>query len=359
MTGVTSVLPEGQQVAVGLVGPHDLLERIVLAAGLPGQPAGGSTGGRDDDSSGRRLVLAAYRSEQEARQRVSRLAGGPHSWLFASPVPLEYARRAGLLHSPAIAIAGPAAIASYHARLYRTGQATIALTCLDEVARRLTATGVPVVTVRPAEPAIATALRIATLLAWRRVLAASQLAVAVIEVPALRHRPGGQAFRHGREELRHAVHGMLLRAAHQLGAVVSPAGEHGFLVIGSSGSLIAGEPVPPLAAAVAAELKVDLEAGVGTGRTAREAESRAREHLRQTVTAAAGSARVAGPRPASWRRRARHRANPRQPAIPAGAAARASRRGRYQLGSEPEQAAQPGDAGKTRPATGGRGEPGR
>ena len=102
-------LPSRQEVTVGLVGPHALLERIVLAAGLPDSPGRVSASlrmtanGADDDSLQCRLLTAAYADEQEAPDKVGRL-GTADACLFASPAPLEYARRAGVLHTPAIHI---------------------------------------------------------------------------------------------------------------------------------------------------------------------------------------------------------------------------------------------------------------
>ena len=69
----------------------------MLAAGLPG-PAGGMlrlTTADDIDDSGLRcrLLTAAYTDEQSAPDKVARL-GAVDSWLFASPAPLAYARRA-------------------------------------------------------------------------------------------------------------------------------------------------------------------------------------------------------------------------------------------------------------------------
>ncbi len=72
---------------IGVVGPHDLVERVMLmghAAALV--PC--------------RLVAAAYRDEQEASDKVTRL-GGVDACLFASPIPYELARRAGVLTMPA------------------------------------------------------------------------------------------------------------------------------------------------------------------------------------------------------------------------------------------------------------------
>ncbi len=331
-----------QEVTVGLIGPHALLERIVLAAGLPGPSAGilrVTAADSDEEIVSCRLLPAAYADEHTAPDKVARL-GAVDACLFASPAPLAYARNAGVLSSPAVhiqladgpliaallragrasldparasfdtfsrldvthalaqtgvtahrvhvreEIASPAALASYHARLWQLGQTSAALTCLDEVARRLTAGGVPVITVRPSDHAIATALRAAILLAEQRALAAAQLAVILIEVPELRDFGSSGTSRQARDELRLAVHGLLIHEAQQFGAAVSPVGEHGFLVLATSGSLAgAADGDLPFAAAAADRLDVGLDVGVGTGRSEREAEEAARRRLDAAATA--------------------------------------------------------------------------
>ena len=334
-------LPARQEVTVGLVGPHALLERIVLAAGLPGH-SGRADGdlpmtsdGADDKGLHCRLLTAAYADEQEAPDKVRRLAAAD-ACLFASLAPLEYARKAGTLRGPATCvhladgplmaalvramhagydparasfdtlsrldvmhalaelgvparrlhvreeIATPAAMASYHSRLWQLGQTSAAITCLDEVARRLAASQVPAIVVQPSDHAIASALRTAILLAERHALTAAQLAVALVEVPELRDRAGRRAPRQAREELRLAVHAFLVHEARQMDATVSPVSEHGFLVIGTGGSLAAapgGSAALQLRTTAAQTLGVGLDIGIGTGRTEREAEEAARKRL--------------------------------------------------------------------------------
>jgi hypothetical protein len=342
-------LPARAEVTVGLVGPHALLERIVLAAGLPGHSgrADGNlqaTGDADDDNGLHcRLLTAAYADEQEAADKVRRLAAAD-ALLFASQAPLEYARAAGALRGPATCIhladgplmaalvramhagydparasfdtlsrldvmhalaelevparrlhvreeiATPAAMASYHSRLWQLGQTSAAITCLDEVARRLAASQVPAIVVQPSDHAISSALRTAILLAERHALTAAQLAVALVEVPELRDRAGRRAPRQAREELRLAVHGFLVHEARQMDATVSPVSEHGFLVIGTGSSLAAatgGSAALQLRTTAAQTLGVGLDIGIGTGRTEREAEEAARKRLGPGTSAGA------------------------------------------------------------------------
>jgi hypothetical protein len=285
-------------------------------------------------------VMAPYVSEHEAPDKVARLDGSVDAYLFASSVPWEYARRAGVLTCPATCIqlggtplyaallrarrtgidparasfdgvteaevragladlgspadgvhvrediAAAAAIASFHERLWRLGQTSAAFTCVQQVARKLTAADVPVVALLPTEPAISSALQTATLLATNRALAESQLAVAVVEVPALRENSRRPAPRQAREELQLTVHRFLVREARRIQATVSPMGEHGFLVVSTRASLSAAGD-PPFAASARAMLGAILDVAVGIGRTEHEAEAQARRALGRSGQAGA------------------------------------------------------------------------
>jgi hypothetical protein len=346
MAGMSLYARQERAVRVGIVGPHELVERIMLS-GLPGPhgadshvlPAEADLGLR------RRLVMAPYLSEHEAPERVSRLGDGVDACLFASRFPLDYARKSGVLSCPATCIqlggttltaalararrdgldpvrasfdgvsraeldagladldiaadgahlrddlASAAAIASFHERLWRLGQTSAAFTCMDQVARRLAAAAVPTVRLHPTDRAIRSALQVATLLAGHRALSDSQLAVGVVEVPALRDSARRPAPRQAREELQLTVHRFLVREAQRIQATVSRVGEHGFLVLGTRACL-QGAGDPPFVARARATLGIALDVGVGTGRSEHEAEAQARVALAQA--AQARSARAQG-----------------------------------------------------------------
>jgi len=327
------------ELTIGVVGPHDLVERVMLSgAATPGQ-APSATG----PGPARRLVAAAYRGEQEAPDKVLRLGPAIDVLLFACPVSLEYARRAGVLRVPATCVplsgsalfaallraradgrhdlsgvsvdvlsrgdvedafnelgipagdihvredpVGAAALAAFHERLWRRGQTSVAFTCLESVADRLTAAGVPTCIIRPTGSAIRAALRTATLLGAHRRLEEAQLAVVVVEVPTLRETARRPAPRHSQEELRLAVHRFLLQEAQRMQAAVSPMGDHTFLVTATRGSLSGatdGFRVPPFSDRARSELGIAVEVGVGLGRTAQEAEAHARAALARSHAA--------------------------------------------------------------------------
>ncbi|HUK68511.1 MAG TPA: GTP cyclohydrolase IIa [Streptosporangiaceae bacterium] len=284
-----------------------------------------------------RLVAAAYRDEHEAAEKASRLGANVDVCLFASPVPYEYARRAGAINGPATfvplngaalrtallhaslagnfdltrisldvlarsdidemyaelglsaehvhareEVASATMLAAFHDRLWRRGETTVALTCVHAVAQRLAASGVPAITVRSTGSAIRSALRTAALLGAHHRLEEAALAIVVVDVQTLRETVRRTAPRYWRDELRLSVHRLLLQDAQRIGAAVMPVGEHCFLVTATRGSLAAvteGFRVPPFVERAQAELGVELEVGVGMGRSAQEAETHARAAL--------------------------------------------------------------------------------
>ncbi|HWG60287.1 MAG TPA: transcriptional regulator [Streptosporangiaceae bacterium] len=364
----------GGELTIGVVGPHDLVERVMLSGAgtsvrtLGGAPAGpgglvsngpGYTGPLSSVPAGtsagniappRRLIAAAYRTEQEAADKVLRLGGSIDACLFASQVPYEYARRAGALRVPATYVplsgsslyaallrasragksdltrlsvdvlsrfdveeacaelgvptenvhvreeaANAATLAAFHERLWRREEISAAFTCLQAVAQRLAAADIPVYTVRPTGSAIRAALRTVTLLAGNRRLEEAQLAVAVVEVPTLRDTARRSSPRHAREELRLTVHRFLVQEAQRMHASVCPVADNCFLVIATRGSLAAatdGFRVAPFAERARTELGIAVEVGIGMGRTAQDAEGHAHAALARSH-AVAGTRLVA------------------------------------------------------------------
>jgi hypothetical protein len=326
------------ELTIGIVGPHDLVERIMLS----GTPAGGKSGGATSASSieagpPRRLVAAAYRDEQEAPDQVARLGPAIDVCLFASRIPYEHARAAGVLMCPATFVqlgggalyaalmradrdgahdparssidvlsraeveeafgelgvpatgvhvredAGSAAVvSSFHERLWRRGETSAAFTCLQSVETRLSAAGVPVFPIRPTGSDIRGALRTAALIGGYRRLEDAQLALALVEVPTLRDSGRRASPRQSRDELRLTVHRFLVQEAQRIHAAVSPTSDHGFMIVATRGSLARatdGFRVPPFADRARSDLGITIEVGIGLGRTAVEAEAHARASL--------------------------------------------------------------------------------
>ena len=316
------------ELTIGVVGPHDLVERVMLS------------GDRDTGPHPARLTGAAYRDEQEAAEKVGRLGSGVDVCLFASPVPYEYARKAGVIHGPATYVplngtalhsallrasmdqrtdlsrvsldvvaradadeayaelglgtrnlhvredvSSVAALAAFHERLWRRKETTVALTCIQGVARRLTAVGVPAIMVKPTSSALRKALRTAALIGAHHRLEEAQLAVIVVEAPSLRDTARGNAPRYWREELRLAVHRLLIQESQRIGAAVTPVDGHCFMITATRGSVAAvtdGFRVPPFSERARTELGVTLEVGIGMGRTTQDAEAHARGAVNRT-----------------------------------------------------------------------------
>ena len=336
--GVTAPRRVQGELTIGIVGPHELVERIMLsgtsAAGKPG--AGGPVAAAEAGPP-RRLVAAAYRDEQEAADQVIRLGPAIDVCLFASRVPYEYARAAGVLSSPATYVplggsalysallrasretgsdparasvdilsradvedayaelgvpvlavhvreehGSTAVMASFHERLWRRSETSVAFTCMPSVAQKLSTTGVPVFTLRPTGSDIRSALRTAALLGGYRRLEDAQLALALVEVPALRDSGRRGSPRQSREEMRLTVHRFLVQEAQRIHAAVSPTSDHGFLIVATRGSLARatdGFRVPPFAERARSDLGVTIDVGICLGRTAVEAEAHARAAL--------------------------------------------------------------------------------
>jgi hypothetical protein len=398
------------ELIIGVVGPYDLVERIMLSGAAardetvaasqagpsaPAVPPGGNSaagpagplrpepgGPRPDPADPvpavtppgapawsldenrglaggmlpRRLIAAAYRREREAPEKVARLGAAIDVCLFASPVPYEYARRAGAISVPSTYVrldggalyaallrasrehghdierisvdvldrqaideayaelgipsegvrlrqdpASPAALAAFHERLWRMGETSVALTCMDSVSRRLARAGVPVISIRPTDAAIRMAVWNAVLLGGHHRLEAAQLAVVVVEVPRLREGARRALSRYSRDELRLTVHRFLTTEAQRIQAMVAQADDHSFVIAATRGSLasLTSEFTElPFEERARAELGVTIEVGVGMGRTAQEAETSARSALarsRSTATGAAPPAREGQP----------------------------------------------------------------
>ena len=338
----------GAEPTIGIVGPHELVERIMLS-GLPLNAGSGSAQSAERaEAPTRRLVTAAYREEQEAPEKVARLGASVDACLFASRAPYEFARRAGVLTVPATYIqlsgsalyaamlrasrdglditqssidvispadaedayaelglpadgvhvreevSSAAVTAAFHERLWHQGEISVAFTCVQAVARKLAAAQVPVYLLRPTGSAIRAALRTGTLLAGYRRLENAQLAVVIVEVPTLRDTVRRGAPRQAREELRLTVHRFLVQEAQRIHATVSPLTEHGFLVVATRGSLAQaadGLGGPPFVERARSELGIGIEVGVGGGRTELEAEARARASLGRPPAARLPAAR--------------------------------------------------------------------
>ncbi|MDS1271492.1 transcriptional regulator [Lipingzhangella sp. LS1_29] len=284
-----------------------------------------------------RLIAAAYRDEQEATDKVVRLGSSIDAYLFASPVPYEFARKAGVLTMPAtyVPLGGASlheallrgtldgrydptrasldvlsrtdvveaysevdlpvdeihvheelgsttALTSFHEGLWRRNVTSTAVTCVRGVAERLEAIGVPTLRLRPTSAGVRSALQTAGLLGAHHRLEEAQLGVVIVDVPTLRDAARRATPRYWRDELRLALQRMLLQEAHRINATAHPIDDHTFMVTATRGSLASateGFRQPPFIERIRSELGVAIEVGIGMGRTTQDAEAHARSAL--------------------------------------------------------------------------------
>src|SRR5260370_10575661 len=175
---------------IGVVGPHDLVERIMLSgtatagqatSGPAGAGPGNGTNGQATGSAAtapavtRRLVAVVYRNEQDAGDKVLRLGPGVDVWLFASRIPYAHARQAGVLRKPATCV--PLGGSALYAALLRASQKggydvsrlSVDVLSRAEVEDALTEVGLPVSNVHVREePANAATLAAFHERLWRR-----------------------------------------------------------------------------------------------------------------------------------------------------------------------------------------------
>lgn len=318
------------QIAIGVIGARDMVERMMMVAGQMGGDW--------------RLVGSAYSEEHEARDRLMKIEGSIDVCLFAGPLPYDLAREGGDLPVPAtyVPISGaalystllrgalqadidPARVSvdsvsptelaeayseiglatdgvhvspysrpesarefySFHERLYRDGATSGALTTVPTVSERLSAAGVPVLRMIPTAATLRIALHTAALLGTGSRLEESQIAIAFVEVAKAARAGYAGPSNYWQQELKLALHRVLLHEARLMGATVLPRDEHGYLVIATLGSLARATSdfrVAPFLQRVAEELGVAVDVGIGLGRTAASAETHAQLALDKART---------------------------------------------------------------------------
>jgi hypothetical protein len=313
---------KGPDVVIGVIGPGDVVERILLLGRSPRSVEGPSW----------RLVGASYRTESEAPGKTAKLQDSVDVLLFTGPLPYDIVHEAGALSVPATFVPmsgaslfstmlrtvlehdvdltrvsidslaradvmeayaelglptrrvrvksydGPASAASFaewHESLHRQKRTSAAFTTVRSVARRVERAGVPVFRVIPAVASFRVALSTAALLGSGSRLEDAQIAVGLVRLPAIGEGTTSLGWQH---EMRLAVHQVLLREARAAGATVLPRDERSYFVATTLGSLSRATEdfrVAPFVAAVAEAVGLHVDVGLGLGSTALEAEERA------------------------------------------------------------------------------------
>lgn len=318
----------GSEVAIGVVGPRDLVERIILT-GRTIEPGSAPAW---------RLVGAAYRDEHEAPLKVARIQDRVDVVLFTGPLPYDIARATGALDRPATYVPlngaslfstmiramhaqsldlgavsidslaraevreaydeigvssrkvrvreydGPRsaeAFAEWHTELFREGHTRAAFTTVRSVAQQLQHAKVPTFRVLPAPSSLRVGLSTASLIGSHSRLEDAQIVVAMVGLPPSRSSATDDYWRH---EMRLSVHQVLLREARAMGASVLQRDERSYFVAATLGSLEQATDdlrKAPFLAAIEDALGVPVAVGIGLAPTAREAEKNAVRALDQ------------------------------------------------------------------------------
>ncbi|AYY14893.1 transcriptional regulator [Actinobacteria bacterium YIM 96077] len=307
-----------EEITIGVVGGDEIVHRIMGVARNSGNPSW-------------RLVAAVYGDEHEAPAQAAKIASRVDVILFAGPLPYDVAMRHGDLPVPATyAPVGGAALygtllrgaleeifdplrisvdsvspddlhAAYreleldprqvhvkqyvepesaeeffefHRGLYERGETTGAVTTVPSVAAALADTGVPSLKMTPAGATLRHVLQTAALMGSGAKLEESRIVTAIVRVPSGAF-PHASPSNYWYQELKLSLYRELLREARPMDAAVLPRDEHSYLIVTTMGSLnIATDEltVAPFLGRLTSEVGVNLEVGLGLGRTTREAE---------------------------------------------------------------------------------------
>lgn len=330
-----------EEVAVGLVGGESFVRRMVQIA-------------RQGSTPGLRVEPAVYQDESEAPQRARALMERVDVLLFAGPLsydrtlaegdlavpglyvpPSAAALHAALVQAMSTSAFDPARISvdsvkeqevkdcyaevglsarrvrvrpyqeeleprdylEFHRKLFTAGRTSGAVTTIAAVAEALEADGVPTVLMRPSTQTMRETLRAAILTGSGARLSRSRIAVVIVQVPdsALPTRTSPAQYWY--QELRLSLHHELLHDARRMDAIVLPHDQTSFLVITTLGSLetITGElETAPFLARVREALGLDLQVGIGLGRSTLEAENNAYRAIAMAVADDADLAYLVG-----------------------------------------------------------------
>ncbi|KAB8190279.1 GTP cyclohydrolase IIa [Nonomuraea phyllanthi] len=330
------------RVTIGVVGPHDLVEQIMMiGADLP-------------TATDWRLVGAPHTEEQETYDKFSRIADSIDVVLFTGPLQHDLARQAGELPVPAtfVPMSGASLYASllrgvlthgidparvsidslpaadvdeaygeigvstagvhlseydrpesargftaFHEQLHRQGETTAALTTIRSVANRLTAAGVPVLRLLPTSHTLRLALNTAALLGTGSRLEDAQIAIVVVELAASAKPSYSGPGNYWQQELKLSLHRSLLADARLMGATVVPRDENSYVVtatVGALGQATDGFRVAPFMDRVRTDAGVAVEVGIGLGSTARDADANALAAVEKARNAGAAAAYLVG-----------------------------------------------------------------
>lgn len=332
----------GEEVTIGVVGGDDFVHRLMAVAREAGNPAW-------------RLVPSAYTDQTEAWAHAAKIAARVDVCLFAGPLPHDLAVGSGDLPVPATYV--PVGESSLYAALLRAKLADLfdieritidsvseaevrsayrelgldardvrvapyvhpesagrflefhrdnhaagltsgAITTVPTVAAALADAGVPALFMRATPATLRHSLHTAALIGGGARLGESRIVTMVVRIPNSVVPDHVSPSNYWYQDLKLTLQRELLREARAMDATVLPRDEHSYLVITTMGSLTTATDdltVAPFVGRVAGELGIDLEVGIGLGRSTREAESNAQAAVDKAAAAGHRVAYLVGP----------------------------------------------------------------
>lgn len=330
-----------EEITIGVVGADEVVHRIMAVARELGSPS-------------YRLIAAVYSNETDAYAQVTKIASRVDVCLFAGPFPYDVATSQGDLPVPAtyVPVGGSSLYGTllrgklegsfdplrvsvdsvsphevreayeeigldpanvhvqqyldpesasgffdFHRDLYERGVTTGAVTTVPTVQAALADADVPVLKMSPSGVALRHALQTAALLGSGAKLEESRIVTMIVQVPggvAQHASPSNYWY----QELKLSLHRELLHEARPMDAAVLPRDERSYLIVTTMGSLNAATDdltVAPFLGRVATQLGVQLEVGIGMGRSTREAELNARAAVDKAAATDGDTAYLVGP----------------------------------------------------------------
>jgi hypothetical protein len=332
-----------EEITIGVVGSEDAVHRAMAVA-------------RDWGSPTWRLIPAVYEDEADAYSQAMRIAPRADVCMFAGPLPYEITLGHGGLPVPAtyIPVGGSALYSAllratlektfdpelitidsvsldevrttyrevgldssrigvapyvntesaegfldFHRQRYDDEVTTGALTTVPTVAAALHEAGIPSLKMQPTAATIQHALNTAALRGSGAQLEESRIVTMVVRIPSGVVPEHAGPSNYWYQELKLAVQRELLRHARMMDATVLPRDERSYLVITTMGSLAVASndlTVAPFLGSISAELTIDIELGIGLGRSTREAEFNAETAVDKASATGGQVAYLVGPR---------------------------------------------------------------
>lgn len=181
----------------------------------------------------------------------------------------------------------------FHRALFDKGRTAGAITTIPRVLGQLQDAGIPALLMEPALLTLRQTLQTAVLLGSGAQFEESRISVIIVQFPSSTLPPRTSPAQYWFQELRLALQRELLREARRMDAIVLPHDQDSFLVFTTYGSLrlVTDDlTTAPFVQRVSNALSIDLEVGIGLGRSTVEAENNAYRAIARSSTGEGRSA---------------------------------------------------------------------